>query len=989
MQRSHLLGLLAALILAAVGIWFAFGSGGEPPPPAPVGTGAEVPVAPLTGIAEAVGGEGERIASRREARSAGAPDDPRDDPEIRAALTGFTGRVVDARRSPVADCGVRIYRGAMDSVMPQGGDYFAEPASYTPDYIAGEVKTGEDGRFLVDGVWPNGFYLLLAGIGTDAPTHRFLTRSPAPGEIVDLGDVVLQDAAVVTGTVVDEDGQPVAGALVRGVDLPGQMLGFFPLERFDPQGAVLIREPSAPVQVVEMPPWVEHAFEHLPIPTTHTGSDGTFRLVGLVPGSNVIATTKPGLLADLRQNVILRAGQTKALGTIRLRFGEELIGRVLDTAGKPVADAEILAGSTVLMAPVDLARRVGKSDGEGRFHAEGFSPGKITVAARRSEKDPWVLAEPQPVTGDVVVTLPGVASLIVRVTDSAGALVRDARLRLLPGVRDDEAAMMSLMGFSRPVEIETRRTTLDDGRVKLDGLPLGRYVLLATSERAAMGTAEVDLREGDKEVAVALPARVEFAVRVLGPDGKPLRSAAVYAQERGENRTRQVPFLAGRTDGEGRARIVDAGSNEVRVSAEHPAYGIVNGGCKLGEPELVLQMQVPGWIEGTLTERGRAPDPGKYSISAEWRPTVRGALEMVPKLIAPGLDGRFTLRALQPGRYRLMALNSLDALTSPGGVMNFAQGMFMGGGNFQSESVEVVSGQGSQVRLSIGDEEYTGPTGRVFGSVTIDGRLGRDCVITAWTQAGRRTAKVDEAGRYELGDVPVGRVNLSLVEPGDMMMFSRDGLAERSFELKQAEQHEENFVLQTASLAGYVTMPDGTPAANAPVEGGGRSLDQGGENGSSHRVMAVTDANGAFRIDRAPVGVYWLQVRTRGDTPMRGRVEDVRAEFGDVTGIQIRLERAPLVRGRIDVAAFASKPDGMWMSFHRDDPSRPDGFGEQVDGTGVRREGNFSTADLTPGSYRVRIHARIGDSWKQFTTTQPLVVPAAGANDVVLRPVAM
>ena len=38
------------------------------------------------------------------------------------------------------------------------------------------------------------------------------------------------------------EGQPVEGALIRAVDLPGSALGFIPVERFDPSGAVFIED---------------------------------------------------------------------------------------------------------------------------------------------------------------------------------------------------------------------------------------------------------------------------------------------------------------------------------------------------------------------------------------------------------------------------------------------------------------------------------------------------------------------------------------------------------------------------------------------------------------------------------------------------------------------------------------------------------------------------------------------------------------------------
>ena len=241
MQRQ-LVPALILLVLAVIGgAWWLLGDPVAPPPqpPAPM-TGAESAnpeLAPAAGTADGA-------TKTRTVREAVAVGDSAllDDPDIRAGLCGFKGRVVTHLKSPVADCGVRIYRGAMDSVLKNGVDLFAEVQDYQPQYIAGEVRTAADGTFLMTGAWPRGFYLMFAGLGTDAPTHQLITKAPSPGQIVDLGDVVLNEAGVITGEVYDDEGSAMAGALVRAADIPGALAAFFPAERFDPEGALLIRE---------------------------------------------------------------------------------------------------------------------------------------------------------------------------------------------------------------------------------------------------------------------------------------------------------------------------------------------------------------------------------------------------------------------------------------------------------------------------------------------------------------------------------------------------------------------------------------------------------------------------------------------------------------------------------------------------------------------------------------------------------------------------
>src|SRR5262245_35355310 len=240
MQRPHLLAIFLVLGIAiAALVWF--GRAPAAPPP-PLSERVEV-AAPEPDAAAGSGATAGATADAGARREAARPEAAGElDPEVRAALSGFRGRVVDHAHAPVAGCGVRIYRGALDSILPEGVDVFAAAPTLQPTYVAGETKTAADGTFTIDGVWPRAFYLLFAGIGTDAPGHRLLPRSPAPGETIDLGDIVLDQAAVVTGTVVDEEGKALPDALVRGIDLPGQLVAFLPFERFDPEGCLLVRE---------------------------------------------------------------------------------------------------------------------------------------------------------------------------------------------------------------------------------------------------------------------------------------------------------------------------------------------------------------------------------------------------------------------------------------------------------------------------------------------------------------------------------------------------------------------------------------------------------------------------------------------------------------------------------------------------------------------------------------------------------------------------
>ena len=997
MQRSTLLVLSVVIAaVAAVLVWCLGGSASAPPPPVDGPTmQAPQPVeAPM-----ATGNEPESQPTEANAhRATVAPVDASvmDDPEIRAAMTGFKGRVVDHQQTPKPACGVRIYRGAIDSVLKPGLDLFAQLSTMTPEYIAGEAKTQDDGTFLIEGIWPRGMCLLYAGIGTDAPTYQILAHTPSPGEIVDLGDIVLNEAAIAVGTVVDENGDPVADALVRAVDLPGQVLEFVPVERFDPLGCLLIREKSSPVQVVEFPAWVASAYEHLPIPSTRTAADGTFRLVGITPGNNFVAATKQNLLPAVDKSTRFEKGQTKDLGILKMMEGEEVSIRVVDAAGKAIEGAEVVAGTSSLAAPIDFASRLGTTDKDGRVTKLGFGRGKATAAARRSPRDPWVLAESQPILRDVVVTLPTAATVHLRVTFQ-GNLVKEPMLRVFAGAEIEQTRIMSLMGFQGGLDLTGRVSVLEDGRLAIADLPLGNYVVAAKTDGSATESVAVKVLAGITQAQLELKPGKQLAVRLLGPGDLPIRNAVVYVVEEGDHERGEMPICAGRTGADGRLAVTELHSDEFRVTAEHPRWGFTHSRAKLVDGEVLLRMYEPGWIDGLLSDHGKPPPAAKYTILAtertDWQ-NRKEAAEGVPALATPGLDGKFAFRALQPGKYRVNVIAAIDALRSPGGVMQMGQNMFMD--NLPSMEVEVVSGQPVEAKLDLVGEKYEGPIGAVLGVVQIDGAAAEGTTMQAWTEAGRRLAKVDAGGRFEMRDVPVGNVHLMLLPPagGEGGMFRQDAIWYSNFQLAQGETKDLLIVVRTTALRGIVFKPDGSPATGIQISAQGRPLEVQEGQASSHMWRNTqTDQEGRFAFEKLAEGIYKLEMQRWGGEEVqgfRGELAEIRVESGRPRDdIVLQLRAAIKVSGRIDLSALQKKPEWSWITCRRADPAAPTDRSKatpQDSGLGIDAEGNFDSTDFEEGTYFATLMFQDGEEWTQWEIQDPFVVPATGVSGLFLRP---
>lgn len=982
----HLLaGFLAAAVLVLGILWFS-GQPVEVPIGPAAAPAAQPEVTPAAGAAvDAPGQSGpQRTAVTTRAASRGE-----DDPEIAAALGGYVGRVVDAKGTPVADCGVRLLRLAVDEILKPSMDLL-DPGAFEPTYVAGAAQTDRDGRFRIEGVFPRALFLLQAGIGTDAPGWRMLQQVPGPGEIVDLGDVMLADLGVVTGVVVDEEGAPVADAWIRAIDLPATLLGVFPFERIDPRGHVIVREGMGGRDggmVLSMPRWVERAFEDLPVPTTRSGPDGRFRLPGLTPGNNTLVTVHPRLLADLKGNVTVKGGEERDIGQVRMRAGEELFVTVRDTAGKPVAGAEVIAGPTTLVAPIDPGSTIGVTDDQGEASTTGFPKGKVTAAARRTNRDPWTIAEPQSINNDVVVTLPALHQLTLVVTGPDGKPPAELQVRMLRGNNNEGVREMALLGFATASDVSKDLVQKEDGSRVLAGIAQGKLGLLVQAPGTAVKWVEADV-QGDTRIEVALVAARTWSVTAFDPAGKPLRNVTIYAQDQGADRMSNIPISCGRTDGQGRLRITKMGGSDIRVSGSHPRYGSAAGSSVEGTGEFAVLFKATGSIEGMLTTAGRPPQQGAFTVLCFGFNSGGSDVQDMPTFHVPDAEGRFVVRGLQPNTYSLQVVRSFELVQSGGSLFRFVQNEMLNN-SLPSERAQVPAGGVAQVQMETDANAVTGPSGRIAGIATINGMPATDCMVSARFGSTRRGVRVGEDGTFTFDALPEGKgtveLQLSAVTAGERP----PSIWSSAVELKAGDLLSLRIEAETATVEGTVLTVDGTPAPGASVSLNLRDVSDGRGAVPSRRVVmqtqrVVTDAQGAFRVEFLPAGRWSLVARARGEVGGRAILPDVEVlPRASVGGLVLRLEATTRVKGRIEWGAIAH-PDDTWtqVTFKAIDAAPgTESFQTFTDWTMAKE---FEMRDISPGRYRVTL--RSPESTADLEHPGEVVVPAGGMEGLVLMP---
>ena len=264
-------------------------------------------------------------------------------------LLSWRGRVLDAEGAPLPS--------AQAWLIPNGRTlqrlgYFPRPYAqfiglgsdpphrldYAPLERMPHAVSDADGRFVLEaprlpmrsmgGTFAFGLpdpVLVITAPGHGAAIRRI---EPWREGCLDLGSVSLREQGVCVGEVLDASGMPLAGAVVRAEYGVGYGVGY-------PQRAsegISSREVFDNLRAV--------------LPELHevtTDVQGRFRIEGLFPATYTLGALAPGHVRARVAWVEVAEGALASGVVFRLEPAAPVAGRVLDAAGAPVADLEVLA----------------------------------------------------------------------------------------------------------------------------------------------------------------------------------------------------------------------------------------------------------------------------------------------------------------------------------------------------------------------------------------------------------------------------------------------------------------------------------------------------------------------------------------------------------------------------------------------------------------------------------------------------------------------
>ena len=864
----------------------------------------------------------------------------------------LTGTVRDGTtREPVA--GASVWVSVRSGVAAQD--------TWDPDAGRVAARTDARGRFKLDGLGSG-----PATVNATAPgAGRAIRPNVLPGSAVEL---FLMPGATISGTVRDDAGKPVKGAVVRA--MPEGFGPFLPpAERADAGGRFVIagleagsyvlvaregtRAPAVAAVRVEATgdagadltlaeggfitgrlvdaggkpvagrvrlSSVDGTLLHVllqDLVQTQAGTDGRFVLGPTPPGELVLKASAAGLAPRDVETASGNRTRGTDLGDVVLESGPVIRGVFQDRQGAGIPGATIRAFTRGPSLPAEA-----ESDEAGAFVLAGLPAGTVDVTARA----PGYASARQAVavgTEDLVIALDAGGTVVGAVVDGKGQPVSGAMVRAAAETREMDAPPMGL-------------TSDGDGRFSLYDVRPGRYVVDARAAGHPPGNVSgVRVSAGATTDVGTLRLRSGGVLQgtVTDSTNDPISGASVRVETDSFG-----PGLQTQTDGAGAFQIAGLSAGRVDVVAQHPAYAPARlSGVTIdteGRPaEAAVVMTRGGRVEGVVRRRGGQPfSDGRVMVVS--RREMRG---FDPRSAQPiREDGSFVLEHVPPGPSWLSVL-SADATRS---------GAF--GGGFQTviqRELEVVDGETTVVDVQTREVLLT-------GRVTRAGEPAAGLAITfTAAQGGYTMYSGAAAGTPSAAPGPQlltgvtredGSYELLVLEPGRYRAMRRtpDGVTSPLMsgnapfiEVPDVPSHTADFTLGSARVAGIVVEQDsGKPIARAFVSFTAKATQGSG----------MSDAEGRFAIEAEP-GDGKLRIRAEGFAP-----EERALSVGETGLDELRVE---LTRG-LEIAGRVVDPTGrpvgdLQVLARSEADNSTSGFGRALP------DGTFRVRGLGDGAYTV------------------------------------
>ena len=525
------------------------------------------------------------------------------------AGAAVSGRVIDETGAAVA--GAQVMWVSMASAF--------EPTDARRDAAA----TGAEGKFRFDAL-PSGSFRFVARHDAHAPGSSAAVTLDGTSERSGI-EIKLEAGAAIEGEVVAKGGGAVAGAAVRVATASGRAA--FMAQGFDP-----VRQ-------------------------TFSDGAGHFKLSGLPRKDVSVVAVHASATSD---NLTLHLGETPVQNGVRiaLEFDGTIAGVVVDSAGKPVADASVWGmsrGFGRLRGPA-----TDRTDQAGHFELRGLAPDETYyLIANRSGDPPW---------GDF-----GGRGMRAGGT-SADAGARDVKL-VLEANGAVKGRVMLADGHAPPFfTVRVGRATpmpftSADGSFLVDEIPLGSATVVVGGAGFEPGQASATIESGrvaDVGTITVKPGRT-ISGHVMTADHRPAPGANVWGGASLSGDGTQPGTTAGgfgrwgannpspmqaTTDEQGQYFLTGVGTTDLLLMADHDSFGrsqpvSVPGSTDSQTVDLILAPFSS--LDGVVTQDGQPASGINVTAAPQGTPDVTFS-------VSTGPDGTFRFDRLAPDNYRVSAI---------------------------------------------------------------------------------------------------------------------------------------------------------------------------------------------------------------------------------------------------------------------------------------------------------------------------------------------
>jgi hypothetical protein len=369
-------------------------------------------------------------------------------------------------------------------------------------------------------------------------------------------------------------------------------------------------------------------------------------------------------------------------------------GTLLDCEGRAVAGAAVRAGIRESeFLSITLLRSYGTTDNRGAFEIGPLREDEeYAVAVLPREATRWHLEQPLKGGAEFRIELPEPQRLVVDLVDTRGRAVPHADLRLAPA---GALEVFAVLACRLAPPLRPARTTRP-GRLELDGLYPGEYVLLGRAPDGRIASVEFEIENRALETRLVFTAEPAVEVHVVDAvRGRPIEGALV-ALVCGD---RDAPSVdRARTDAGGSVRLFPAAQDEEGESwirVDHPAWPVTYRQLEPGAERFTVAIAPAASIHGHVVGLARPQERLIVSLSAGDTFPRRDELDL-PRFAAVDAAGGFRFRNLPPGTWEFELLacgREQRGVQDPDGGVRLAQGVWMPAAGEQLD-VEVEIGAG-------------------------------------------------------------------------------------------------------------------------------------------------------------------------------------------------------------------------------------------------------------------------------------------------------